>query len=148
MTKRTIKQKLIALEHSISVTENRLRSSNEKLSRLSARLDQLRSEHLKLRLSSGAVLGPHTRRNQRLYLVWDAIRKMFDDAREGEGLSQRKLYEGVRAEGYRLKEVTFRSYMRRYRIKGLVKKVDERWYRVFPRIPDAHVQTDGDINVL
>lgn len=130
MAKRTDKQKRIALEHSIQVTEERLCSARSKVSKLTTRLERLRTDLIKLRLSSNAVFGPHTRRNKRFYMVWDTIRQRFAQSEPQIGLTHQELFEAVRADRFRLKEVTFRSYLRRYRLAGVIEKVNGRWHRV------------------
>jgi hypothetical protein len=97
---------------------------------LVARKAQLTAKRQELKLSAGAIFGPHTRKNQKLYLAWAAVCRRFEERDAEDGLPSSALYEAARAELMRLNPVTFRSYLVRFRDEGLLIRVGARWHLV------------------
>lgn len=77
-------------------------------------------------------------------MVWDTIRQRFTQSEPPIGLTHRELFEAVRADRFRLKEVTFRSYLRRYRLAGVIEKVNGRWHQILPEQSEPIEPTENE----
>lgn len=130
MAKRNFKQKRLDLEHRIGLATTRLAAAQAKAVKLQSRLDELQAEHKLLLVSRKAILGAHNSRNRRLYAVLDVVNERLSEPDATDGLRTGVLYEAVRLEGFKLVDVTFRGYLRKYQDKGALRKESGRWYAV------------------
>lgn len=121
--------KAILIEAQIAVAERNLVAANAKVLQWQQRLEQLRRKQLALRIESKLPLGPSTRKNEKKYLVWYAVKDILAQHDARSGLTTSELLARAREDFGPLNAVTFRAYLRDFaRPPGLLIKKADRWH--------------------
>lgn len=91
-----------------------------------AKADRLLFEITTAKVAAGSLFGKPTGKNEGLRKAEQCIRRVV--GRSHEGVPQSQLFQVLSEEMVGLKQVTFRSYLRRIAITGLIEKKCGRWF--------------------
>ena len=127
MSKRTRARQLRPLEHRLEVTDRKIESAEAKLRKLLATKEALKAKHLSIRNAQDAIFGAPSKKNMRIRLSWDAVKRRLNEPDAAVGLSSADLFRAVSDEMIRLKPSTFRGHLARFSEEKLIRSVGGYW---------------------